>query len=173
MTNNYIEKNWFSENTNKRGRILGKKKIFPPRTGREKTGTHFAPAQASSSAVRSLQGSSHPSPLGSSQCFLVVYPHLASSLHHSPSFFKNGEKELWKEALSFCLCCVLWRSYCFHLESWEFLERYVHAYAHAFTCTCLLQEGLWFRRTHMYVIYVCCLQAWHRVKGNLEELVLI
>lgn len=136
MTNNYIEINWFSENTNKRGRILGKKKIFPPRAGREKTGIQFAPAQASSSAVRSLQGSSHPSPLGSSQCFLVVCPHLASSLHHSPFFFKNGEKELWTEGslLLSLLCLVevlLFPPGIMRIPREMYMPTHIHLHAHA------------------------------------------
>lgn len=71
MANNYIEKKIDSLRTQIREAVFWKKS--PPHGLKErKTGTQFAPAQSSSSVVRSLQGSSHPSPLGSSQCFLVV-----------------------------------------------------------------------------------------------------
>lgn len=174
MTNDYIEKkNWFSENANKRGRILGKNNL-PSKGWKREDGYTVCPSSVfllSSQATARLFPPEPPWIFSVFSRCLNTLSFLAASFSFLLQEWQEGSCE--QKELSFCLCCVLLRSCCFHSESWGFLDRYVRAYPHAFTHTCLLQEGLWFRRTHnMYVTYVCCLQTWHKVNGNLEEPIL-
>lgn len=131
MANNYIEKkNWFFENTNKRGRIL--EKIPPPWAKREKD---WYPVCPSSVFLLSSQVTARLFPPKPPWIF-SVFSRCLNTLSFLAASFSILLQEWWEgsceeEAIFFCLCCVLLRSYCFHFKSWGFLGRYVHAHAHA------------------------------------------